>query len=405
MARTHQAFGGIDILVANCGGPPRGGLWEMTDDQWYGAFDVSVLSVVRLIREVVPSMRERKWGRILTIQSTSVKQPVEGLLLSNAVRPGVAGLAKTLAPELGKDNITINLVLPGRIMTDRFLSGARQAGVPREDYLKKASTDIPLGRVGSPEEFANVLVFLASERVSYVTGVTLQVDGGVVRGQFRGAVGSHKHSGAAVCPNNLWLPLDAADRGILDAIERDLLTSEILDAALEEALAGLLPTSERAEQRRESLVAEHSRLEAELGRLTEAIVAGGDAATLVAAIRTREKRRADVVAALATLGQVRQMDAHQLTALRADFRERLSDWRSLLRRQPIQGRQILRKLLVGRLTLTPAEADGRRVYEYRGEATLGRLLAGAVPSALGMVTPAGFEPAISTLKGSRPGPG
>jgi 3-oxoacyl-[acyl-carrier protein] reductase len=182
VARTREAFGGIDILVANCGGPPRGGLWEMTDEQWHGAFDVSVLSVVRLIREVVPSMRERKWGRVLTIQSVSVKQPVDGLLLSNAVRPGVAGLAKTLAPELGPHNITINVVCPGRIMTDRFLSGARQAGLPVEEYVKKSSAEIPLGRIGSPEEFANVLVFLASERASYVTGVVLQVDGGVVRG-------------------------------------------------------------------------------------------------------------------------------------------------------------------------------------------------------------------------------
>jgi 3-oxoacyl-[acyl-carrier protein] reductase len=182
VTRARQAFGGIDILVANCGGPPRGGLWEMTDEQWYGAFDVSVLSVVRLIREVVPSMRERKWGRVLTIQSVSVKQPVDGLLLSNAVRPGVAGLVKTLAPELGRDNITINVVCPGRIMTDRFLGGARQAGIPVDEYVSKSSAEIPLRRIGSPEEFANVIVFLASERASYVTGVALQVDGGLVRG-------------------------------------------------------------------------------------------------------------------------------------------------------------------------------------------------------------------------------
>jgi 3-oxoacyl-[acyl-carrier protein] reductase len=184
VARTRQAFGAIDILVANCGGPPRGGLWEMSDEQWYGAFDVSVLSVVRLIRAVVPAMRERTWGRVLTIQSVSVKQPVEGLLLSNAVRPGVAGLVKTLAPELGKDNITINVVCPGRIMTDRFLGGARQAGLPVDEYVKKSSAEIPLQRVGTPEEFANVIVFLASERASYVTGVALQVDGGLVRGIF-----------------------------------------------------------------------------------------------------------------------------------------------------------------------------------------------------------------------------
>jgi 3-oxoacyl-[acyl-carrier protein] reductase len=182
VARTTEAFGAVDILVANCGGPPRGGLADMTDEQWFGAFEVSLLSVVRLIREVVPSMRQRKWGRILTIQSVSVKQPVEGLLLSNAVRPGVAGLVKTLSADLGKDNILINTVCPGRIMTDRFLGGAKQAGLPTEEYVKKSSAEIPLRRIGSPEEFANVVVFLASERASYITGVTLQVDGGLVRG-------------------------------------------------------------------------------------------------------------------------------------------------------------------------------------------------------------------------------
>jgi 3-oxoacyl-[acyl-carrier protein] reductase len=182
VGRARETFGGVDVLVANCGGPPRGSLDEMSDDQWRGAFEVSVLSVVRLIREVLPDMRQRKWGRILTIQSISVKQPVEGLLLSNAVRPGVAGLVKTLSPELGRDNITINVVCPGRIMTDRFLGGAKQAGLPIDEYVARSSTEIPLRRVGAPEEFANVILFLASERASYVTGVALQVDGGLVRG-------------------------------------------------------------------------------------------------------------------------------------------------------------------------------------------------------------------------------
>jgi 3-oxoacyl-[acyl-carrier protein] reductase len=179
---ARGAFGAVDILVANCGGPPRGGLDEVTDEQWYGALEVSLLSVVRLIREVVPDMRRRRWGRILTIQSVSVKQPVEGLLLSNAVRPGVFGLVKTLVPDLGRDNITINVVCPGRILTDRYLSGARQAGLPVEEYVARGAREVPLGRIGTPEEFADVLVFLASERASYVTGVALQVDGGLVRG-------------------------------------------------------------------------------------------------------------------------------------------------------------------------------------------------------------------------------
>ncbi len=182
VARTREAFGGVDVLVANCGGPARGDFDEVTDEQWYGAFEVSLLSVVRLVREVVPLMRQKRWGRILTIQSVSVKQPVEGLLLSNAVRPGVAGLAKTLSAQLGRDNITVNVVCPGRIMTDRFLGGARQAGLPVDAYVTQASRDVPLGRIGTPEEFASVVVFLASERAAYVTGVTLQVDGGLVRG-------------------------------------------------------------------------------------------------------------------------------------------------------------------------------------------------------------------------------
>jgi len=182
VARTQDIFGAVDILVANAGGPPRGNFDDMSDDDWQKAFELSLLSAIRLIREVLPGMRARRWGRIINIQSTSVRQPIPGLLLSNGIRPGVIGLAKTLASELGKDNILINTVCPGRIMTDRFLSGAKQAGVPTEKYLAAQSADVPLARIGTPEEFANVVVFLASERASYVTGATLQVDGGLVRG-------------------------------------------------------------------------------------------------------------------------------------------------------------------------------------------------------------------------------
>lgn len=182
VARVTETFGGVDILVANAGGPPRGFFDELSDEQWQGAFELSLLSTVRLIRAVLPSMRARRWGRILTIQSVSVKQPLPDLLLSNAVRPGVAGLMKTLASQLGKDNITVNTVCPGRIMTDRFLGGMKTQGLSREEYLSRQSTDIPLNRIGTPEEFASVVVFLASERASYVTGVAIQVDGGLVRG-------------------------------------------------------------------------------------------------------------------------------------------------------------------------------------------------------------------------------
>jgi 3-oxoacyl-[acyl-carrier protein] reductase len=180
--RAIKTFGHIDILVANAGGPPRGYFEDMTDEQWQGAFDVSLLSVVRLVRGVLPSMKARRWGRILTIQSVSVKQPIPELLLSNAVRPGVAGMMKTLAGQLGKDGITVNTVCPGKIMTDRFLGGQKISGLSREEYLARAVEDVPVGRVGTPEEFANVIVFLASERASYVTGVSVQVDGGLVRG-------------------------------------------------------------------------------------------------------------------------------------------------------------------------------------------------------------------------------
>jgi 3-oxoacyl-[acyl-carrier protein] reductase len=180
--RAMKTFGRVDILVANAGGPPRGYFEDMTDEQWQGAFDVSLLSVVRLVRGVLPSMKAHRWGRILTIQSVSVKQPIPELLLSNAVRPGVAGMMKTLAGQLGKDGITVNTVCPGKIMTDRFLGGQKISGLSREEYLARAVEDVPVRRVGTPEEFANVVVFLASERASYVTGVAVQVDGGLVRG-------------------------------------------------------------------------------------------------------------------------------------------------------------------------------------------------------------------------------
>jgi 3-oxoacyl-[acyl-carrier protein] reductase len=180
--RVTSQWGGVDILVANAGGPARGFFEEMSDEQWQQAFELSLLSVVRLVRSVLPGMQTKKWGRVLTIQSVSVKQPLPDLLLSNAVRPGTNGLIKTLAGRFGKDNITFNTVCPGRIMTDRLMGGLTASGLSREEYLARSSADIPLGRVGTPEEFANVIVFLASERASYVTGTAIQVDGGLVRG-------------------------------------------------------------------------------------------------------------------------------------------------------------------------------------------------------------------------------
>jgi 3-oxoacyl-[acyl-carrier protein] reductase len=185
VAEANRAFGGVDILVANVGGPPPGPFEAMSDEQWKAAFEQVHLSTVRFIREVLPHMKRSRWGRILAIQSSSVKQPVDGLVLSNGIRPGIAGLFKTLAGDVAKDNITVNLVLPGRIMTDRFLEHqndrAKRSGVTLEQQMEISSADIPMGRIGTPDEFAAMVVFLASARASYITGVAVQVDGGLIR--------------------------------------------------------------------------------------------------------------------------------------------------------------------------------------------------------------------------------
>jgi 3-oxoacyl-[acyl-carrier protein] reductase len=182
LQRVTAGLGPPDILVANAGGPARGFFEEMSDEQWQQAFELSLLSVVRLVRGVLPGMQRKKWGRVLTIQSVSVKQPLPDLLLSNAVRPGTHGMMKTLALRYAKDNITFNTVCPGRILTDRLMGGLKASGLSREKYIEEMGAEIPMGRVGTAEEFANVIAFLASERASYVTGTAIQVDGGLVRG-------------------------------------------------------------------------------------------------------------------------------------------------------------------------------------------------------------------------------
>jgi len=183
--QTTERFGGIDILVTNAGGPPAGRFDDFDDAAWQAAYELTLLSAIRLIRAVLPSMRQRGGGVIVAMTSSSIKQPIPNLILSNVFRAGVAALAKTLADELAADKIRVNTVVPGRIATERVAqldqANAVRLGLDVETVRQNMVGQIPLRRYGEPEEFANAVVFLASERASYITGATLQVDGGMIR--------------------------------------------------------------------------------------------------------------------------------------------------------------------------------------------------------------------------------
>jgi 3-oxoacyl-[acyl-carrier protein] reductase len=180
---TLERYGRIDVLVTNTGGPARGRFFDCDDEAWETSFTNTLLNVVRLVRLCVPAMKERGFGRIVNIASTTVRQPLAGLTMSNALRPAIAGLAKDLADELGPHGILINNVCPGLHATERLLHVAA-GGTPEEPEARLAelARRIPLGRVGRPEELAATVVFLASERASYVTGTSVLVDGGATRG-------------------------------------------------------------------------------------------------------------------------------------------------------------------------------------------------------------------------------
>jgi 3-oxoacyl-[acyl-carrier protein] reductase len=183
-AKDH--FGRIDILVNNTGGPPSLPFAEISDEQWKGAFDLTFMSAVTLIRECLPQMITQQYGRIINLTSVAVKQPLDGLILSNAVRTGLIGLAKTLSTNYATYNILINNVCPGYTLTERVRELAKvvanRRAISPEEVIKEWEAQIPMGRLGKPEELADLIVFLASERASYITGATIQVDGGYYKG-------------------------------------------------------------------------------------------------------------------------------------------------------------------------------------------------------------------------------
>jgi len=184
--QTAEHYGRLDIIVNNAGGPPPGEFMKFSDEDWSAAFNLSFMSTMRMTREAVPHLRKVGGGRVINITSYSVKEPIAGLVLSNAIRGSVIGMAKTLSRELGRDNILINNVCPGRIDTERAqkLNKARAERLkkPVEEVNREMAAEVPLGRYGTADEIADLIVFLASQRASYITGTTIQIDGGLIRG-------------------------------------------------------------------------------------------------------------------------------------------------------------------------------------------------------------------------------
>jgi 3-oxoacyl-[acyl-carrier protein] reductase len=186
--RAMERFGRIDVLVNNTGGPPPGAFVDHDDAAWRAAFDGTLMSVVRFCRAVVPIMREQRWGRIVNDTSFTVKEPAERLILSNVFRVGVVALSKTLAREVAGDGITVNCVCPGAFDTDRlraiFREQSEASGRDFDDVRREWEARIPIGRLQRPEELADLVAFLASDRAAAITGACLPVDGGMTRGLF-----------------------------------------------------------------------------------------------------------------------------------------------------------------------------------------------------------------------------
>jgi 3-oxoacyl-[acyl-carrier protein] reductase len=185
-AKTIERFGGIDLLFTNSGGPPPGAALSFDDAAWQKAFELLLMSAIRMVRLVVPSMASRGGGSIVIPTSSSVKEPIANLALSNILRASVTSLSKTLSSELAGQKIHVNHLIPGRIATDRLReldeANSKRSGVSVEELQKKMLQAIPMGRYGDPKEFANAAVFLFSDAAAYITGATLQADGGAMRG-------------------------------------------------------------------------------------------------------------------------------------------------------------------------------------------------------------------------------
>jgi 3-oxoacyl-[acyl-carrier protein] reductase len=183
-----EKFGRIDILVTNAGGPPAGRFEQLSLDQWEAATRLTLFSAIQLTRHVLPGMKERRWGRILNITSIAVKQPVENLMLSNSLRAAVTGFARTLANEVAADGITVNNILPGYTRTERVEElaqmMAQKQGIDASEFIAKWEQEIPMHRLGEPREFAALAAFLVSERAAYITGTSVQVDGGWIKSLF-----------------------------------------------------------------------------------------------------------------------------------------------------------------------------------------------------------------------------
>ena len=184
-AVLQETYGSLDVLVTNAGGPPTGKFDDFDDAAWEAAFQLNLMSVIRLIRGALPYLRQNGGGRIVNVASTSIKEPIVGLLLSNTIRSGTLALMKTLSQELAGDNILVNTVSPGRIATDRIIQldnlRAGETGTTAEEVQRQFEAAIPLGRYGRPEEFGKMVAFLGSGANTYVTGQSLFVDGGMLK--------------------------------------------------------------------------------------------------------------------------------------------------------------------------------------------------------------------------------